>query len=341
MSHMLEQAIVDAKALKEAAFNSARDALVEKYAPEIREAVDAMLEQDEEDPALGDEEVGFELGGLPDETEGGGESELDIPLAATDGEKLCPCPEEEEEIEIDFGELEKQMRAAEEAPEEHSELVSDLELSEPEEEEPLAEDEELSLSEEDLYEMLATKQNPVDKKVVEAKKNKSPTKAKESRDISQEIKKSVLAETKKIESGLLKENKKLLSDKKSLIKENTNLKTKNDEFKSKILELTETLQDLNLSNAKLFYTNKVLTSASLNERQKNKVVEAISRAGNVDEAKTVYETLINSVGTSSDNRRPESLSEVVGRNRTGFIKSQPKAVDPEKNRWQALAGIKK
>ena len=104
--------------------------------------------------------------------------------------------------------------------------------------------------------------------------------------------------------------------------------------------MSETLESVNLNNARLFYTNKVLTSTSLNERQKDKIAEAISRAGSVDEAKTVFDTLVDSVGSSNE-RRTESLNEVVGNKRTGFVARQNKSTHPEKNRWQALAGIKK
>ena len=50
MSNMLEQAIVDAEALKEAALQNAEQAVIEKYQSEIKNAVEALLEQDEEDP---------------------------------------------------------------------------------------------------------------------------------------------------------------------------------------------------------------------------------------------------------------------------------------------------
>ena len=40
MSSMLEQAIVDAKALKEAALKNAEQAVIDKYAPEIKAAVE-------------------------------------------------------------------------------------------------------------------------------------------------------------------------------------------------------------------------------------------------------------------------------------------------------------
>ena len=44
MSSMLEQAIIDAAALREAALKNAEQALIEKYAPQIKEAVESMLE---------------------------------------------------------------------------------------------------------------------------------------------------------------------------------------------------------------------------------------------------------------------------------------------------------
>ena len=48
MSSMLEQAIVDAQALREAALKNAEQAIIEKYAPQIKEAVDSLLEGDME-----------------------------------------------------------------------------------------------------------------------------------------------------------------------------------------------------------------------------------------------------------------------------------------------------
>ena len=44
---MLEQAIIDAAALREAALKNAEQALIEKYAPQIKEAVESMLEGDQ------------------------------------------------------------------------------------------------------------------------------------------------------------------------------------------------------------------------------------------------------------------------------------------------------
>ena len=46
MSSMLEQAIIDAETLRETALKNAESVLVEKYQDQIKEAVNALLEQD-------------------------------------------------------------------------------------------------------------------------------------------------------------------------------------------------------------------------------------------------------------------------------------------------------
>ena len=45
---MLEQAIIDASELREAALKSAENAVIEKYSTEVEEAMERILEQDDE-----------------------------------------------------------------------------------------------------------------------------------------------------------------------------------------------------------------------------------------------------------------------------------------------------
>ena len=54
MSHLLKEAIIDAKALRETALKSAESAIVDKYSDEVREALEKLLEQEEADLGLGD-----------------------------------------------------------------------------------------------------------------------------------------------------------------------------------------------------------------------------------------------------------------------------------------------
>ena len=100
------------------------------------------------------------------------------------------------------------------------------------------------------------------------------------------------------------------------------------------------VDNVNLQNARLLYTNQVLTSDSLNERQKNKIVEAISKAGSVDEAKTIFETLQSAVGAKSTKGAPKSLREVVEKPSTTFSRRrEAKVQNPAFDRMRALAGI--
>ena len=64
MSSMLEQAIIDAEQLKETAQRTAEEAVIEKYQSEIKEAVNAILEQ--EDTLEEDEDVALEVTGEGD-----------------------------------------------------------------------------------------------------------------------------------------------------------------------------------------------------------------------------------------------------------------------------------
>ena len=98
-----------------------------------------------------------------------------------------------------------------------------------------------------------------------------------------------------------------------------------------------------LSNAKLVYSNKVLSDTSLNERQKDKIVEAISNATTVDEAKIIFETLQSAVGLKAKKtRKQESLKEVVTRSSSAFIprKEVKPKTDVFSDRMKRLAGLK-
>ena len=124
--------------------------------------------------------------------------------------------------------------------------------------------------------------------------------------------------------------------------ENKQLKKQLFQYKQAIKELKEAVQDTNLSNARLLYTNRVLRNTSLNERQKNRIVEAISRADSVAEAKTICKTLESAVG-AKPTRSPQSLSEVITRPSSvirATRKESAQPTDPFADRMRQLAGIK-
>jgi predicted nuclease with TOPRIM domain len=127
-----------------------------------------------------------------------------------------------------------------------------------------------------------------------------------------------------------------------LVFENKQLKERLSQYKQATKELKETLQNVNLSNARLLYTNRVLRNTSLNERQKKRIVEAISKADSVAEAKTIHNTLESAV-EAKPTRRPQSLNEAINRPssviRATRHESAPQT-DPFLTRMQQLAGIK-
>ena len=122
---------------------------------------------------------------------------------------------------------------------------------------------------------------------------------------------------------------------------NESLVSKSKKLIKTIFVLKEKLEEVNLSNAKLLYSNQALSSASLNERQKLKVVDSIQKADSVEEAKVIFETLQSAVG--SPKRELKSLSEVIRRPSSTMPRRRKVNSDREgllKERFQKLAGLK-
>ena len=146
------------------------------------------------------------------------------------------------------------------------------------------------------------------------------------------------------ESKLLqKENKSLLREQKRAERKAQLLNEKVDKYGTVIKQLKDKLNESNLTNAKLLYQNRILNSVSLNERQKDKIVEAISNANSVEEAKLIFETLQSAVGVSKrKHKKPESLNEVVTRSSSAFIprKEVKPSSDAFSERMKRLAGLK-
>ena len=127
-----------------------------------------------------------------------------------------------------------------------------------------------------------------------------------------------------------------------LVFENKQLTEKLSNYEEAVGQLRESLQDVNLSNGRLLYTNRVLRNPSLNERQKEKIVEAISNAGSVTDAKVIYETLQSAVETKPK-QSPKTLSEAISNKRASVIRATRKESapsDPLQERMKRLAGIK-
>tara|TARA_R110002110_G_scaffold178452_2_gene383472 strand:+ start:9894 stop:10868 length:975 start_codon:yes stop_codon:yes gene_type:complete len=324
MSSMLEQAVIDAEALREVAIKNAESAVIEKYSEEIKGALEQLLEQDElaPDPIIDD-----------------------MPLAATEGEPACPCPEEDTVFRVDFNELSKQAEAESYPEETHLDAAEDV-MGDPGEEEltGLAEavEEELNIDElnlENILEELTVETEPT--KSGWAGTPDSTVKTQEEQALAMEQDDAVKEENEALRSAVasLEENKANLEAK--LVSESK----KGSKLEMAVSKLANTLNKTNLINAKLLYTNKALTSTSLNERQKTNLAEALSKAETVEEAKVIFETLQSTVGHTPKEKPSESLSEAVNRTSSTMLLSrstsrEEKDAGQGSDRWKILAGIK-
>jgi hypothetical protein len=115
------------------------------------------------------------------------------------------------------------------------------------------------------------------------------------------------------------------------------------EAKEAITQLRSDLNEVNLLNSKLLYTNKIFRGKSLTENQKIKVLKAFDKAETVKQAKTIFETLNENLVTKSTK---SNIRESLG------SASKPAGVAPKRNlnegiiqedamiaRFQKLAGI--
>ena len=340
MSSLLDQAIIDAKELREAAMKSAEQSILERYAPEVKKAVETILNNDET---------------ISEEVE-------EVSLAAASGEKLCPCPEEgePEEIEIDFAELTK-MAGDEEAEMGQDELAMDLgaedELALQENnEEEIEESNEEELEEEfELSEELELEEEEELEEEVKADLGASktgwfpPPESQEEYAADMEKALRALKGENEEKEEELKESKKTLgiaeNKNKKISKALVTLQDRNEQYTNVILQLEGKINELLLINSRLLFSNRVLESISLNERQKTNLVEAISKARSPEEAKTIFESLKNVVGSvNRKDKGPQSLREATQVPFTGQVgapRKQQSINDDIKSRMQKLAGIGK
>jgi hypothetical protein len=102
------------------------------------------------------------------------------------------------------------------------------------------------------------------------------------------------------------------------------------------------LNEVNLLNAKLLFSNKLFRNYSLNEGQKMKVIENFDRANSIREVKLVYSTICESLNTV--NRKKQNIKESYASKPAGKSTAPKKEILSEGNelaaRWKKLANLK-
>jgi hypothetical protein len=348
MSNMLEQAIVDAKALKETALKDAEATILEKYSSEIEDAVSKLLEQDD-DLGLGLEdegEEGLDLGAeMGDDPAAANLQPGDETVVADIPTSFGPESSPEQVIELNLDDIIALEKDAPSDPVEREELADSIGIPELEGEATTGmgdipanrEDAEVDINEDELVEMfkeMLTVDIPTED-IEEAKHKEEIEEEENNNDFPLAQKDGVDAADRKIE-----ELKNAVQD---LTEKLTNEQSKNKEIKEVLLRAKNKLEEVNLSNARLYYTNCVMRDSSLNERQKHVFSETISKIQTVNEAKVVYETLLRTVAAKTSKSSPKSLSEAVAKTSSTIIGSRRREQafesDPTKARWAKLAGL--
>ena len=118
------------------------------------------------------------------------------------------------------------------------------------------------------------------------------------------------------------------------------MKTQLKEYKDTIGYLREKLNEVNLLNAKLLFTNKLFRGFGLNNNQKLRVVEQFDRAQNLREIKLVYATLAESFKGNGNKR----VNESKGQASKAVASTEPKKEvlsegQEMKNRFKKLANL--
>lgn len=345
MENIYQQAIADAKALRASAMANAKSALQEAFEPQIKEMVRLKLSEELDETEELEETEEMEEGKDHEMEEGYdgmeetlGEGDLDEILAELDAlsEKDSEELEESEDLE-----------EAEEAKEDETE-VEDMESDDMEGEEAGEETKEITVSLGDLKDLidkikglnpeLASDEMADDEEGMEDIADEEGEEAVE--DEESFSLDEILAELE--EEDALQEKKDV---KKEAVKKpggmNYEAKKSQEELKEAkrtIAKLTESLNEVNLLNAKLLYMNKIFKAKTLTESQKINVVKAFDKATSVKEVKNTFEILKESTTTKKKSQIHESF---------GYA-SKPAGVsphanviesDPFVNRWQKLAGL--
>ena len=292
MTDLLKEAIADAKAVREVALANAKLALEEAFQPRIQSMIATKLSEEAES----DEEM----------TEGEDEWYME-------GEEGEETMEEGDDEEMPVEEGDDEEPAMEEAEEEMPVEEGD------DEETPMEEgdDEEID---EDLMEIIRQLEEELDSSEIGKGDNKQPSKYASDDSTTDKKEKLVqLVEEEEEEAPAVEEGDEDESDIQEILRalreedeeapveeaeeetmeegedsEKAEMEEKVNEAYAVIQFLREKLNEVNLLNSKLLFSNKLFRSYSLTESQKVTVIENFDRAGSLREVKLVYATLAES-----------------------------------------------
>jgi hypothetical protein len=331
---MLKEAIAEAKTIKETAIASAKAALEEAFTPqltamfaeklnEMDEYMDEeMTEEMENENYYGMEEEGleedFNLEEILAELGEGDDKEMEEGIFEADMDKDMDIADED--LEAMVKDILSQM------------LTDKIEAGEIE----AGENFEKGDDEVDTDDMDMDVDTEIDMDMDDDKME-----MKDDEEISLEELLAEIDSLTNIEEGKKKAKKE--DEKKDEKKEKKDDKEKElKEAYDAIAELRSELNEVNLLNAKLLYTNKIFKAKNLTESEKVKVLNTFDKAETVKEVKLVFETLTESFkATAKKNPIKESLGSASRTIAAPKQKEQIIEVNNAFARMQQLAGLRK
>jgi len=368
MNDLLKEAIADAKAVREVALANAKLALEEAFTPKLQSMLSKKLseeaEYEETDESVFEADDEMEHGSSEEDMqvkeeedeepafdrmkEADDEDEMDIDefFSEAEGEEETEAPvhdeepveegEDEEEIDEDLMEIIRQLEedidssgigtgdnkkpspvASDDSTEDKKEKLVQLVNEEDDEKSDDIEEMFRSIREEDEEESK--------EKVEEAEEDDETVDIKE---ILRALREEEDESKEKVDEGEDEEKEKEVAE------------AKLREAYAVITFLRSKINEVNLLNSKLLFSNKIFKKYSLSESQKYTVIENFDRASSLREVKLVYATLCEAIKSTKTNVKPikESFaSKPIGSTRPKNIINES---DNMAERLKYLAGLK-
>ena len=329
MSDLLKEAIADAKAVRATALANAKAALEESFKPTLEAMLAEKLKS----------EIGMEDEAVHSSDIGSGKSVAPLGTQSTNQDPGANQMFEESDEEVTSEELD--------------EILAELEREMGDEPAAPAPAPEAPVAAEPAAEVPAPAPAP-EAPVAPAPTPEAPVAAEEVEEVDEEINLQELLDTLSEEVEEVDEAKKHDSEEeeedKEEVKEQTEESVQLAEALNTVQFLRDQLNEINLLNAKLLYTNKLFNKFSLNQAQKMKVVETFDLTSSIREVKLSYKILSESLSSGgSAVKKPNTAAQTI----TEGLASKPVAsTAPKKelivensnvmaSRFQRLAGIKK
>ena len=382
MDNLLKEAIADAKAVRETALENAKIALEEAFTPRLQSMLSKKIQSEMEKEGAHEEDEDVDERMHDEDEDDVEEMRLkaqDEDPSDEDSKDEAMHDEDEDEVEErmhdededekkdeamhdeDEDEVEERMKDEDEdedeveermKDEDEDEMDEDLDLDEilkeleaeamhDEDEDDVEErmkdedeDEEDKVDENDVSSAIGSADNKVDKKAGDSTDIGNADKAKHTESVDEDID---LDEVLKALSEEDEEEEKESTD------EVSKLESELAEHRDVVKYLRTKLNEVNLLNAKLLFTNKLFRAFGLSNDQKMKVVETFDRATNLREVKLVYSTLAESFGTKVEKKEIKeskgSASKAVASTKSKKQEEILSEGGELRNRFKKLAGI--